>query len=154
MKINPQIYREYDIRGVVDKDLTPEVVKKLGQGFGTQMVNLGRKELVVGRDGRLSSKPFSEALIQGILSTGCNVVDIGLCPTPVYYFSLFHFDKDGYINSGGIAILIGIASESRKNEQTIRMTGLSSHFQKIFNMVGLTKYTEIFPTEELALKEF
>ena len=66
---------------------------------------------------------------------------------------LFHFDKDGYINSGGIAILIGIASESRKNEQTIRMTGLSSHFQKIFNMVGLTKYTEIFPTEELALKD-
>lgn len=67
---------------------------------------------------------------------------------------LFYFDKDGYINSGGIAILIGIASESRKKEQRIRMTGLSSHFQKIFNMVGLTKYTEIFPTEELALKDF
>jgi anti-anti-sigma factor len=67
---------------------------------------------------------------------------------------LFYFDKDGYINSGGIAILIGIASESRKKEQKIRMTGLSSHFQKIFNMVGLTKYTEIFPTEELALKDF
>ncbi len=67
---------------------------------------------------------------------------------------LFYFDQDGYINSGGIAILIGIASESRKNGQTIRITGLSSHFQKIFNMVGLTKYTEIFPTEELALKDF
>ena len=67
---------------------------------------------------------------------------------------LFYFDKDGYINSGGIAILIGIASESRKKEQRIRMTGLSGHFQKIFNMVGLTKYTEIFPTEELALKDF
>jgi anti-anti-sigma factor len=67
---------------------------------------------------------------------------------------LLYFDQDGYINSGGIAILIGIASESRKNEQTIRITGLSSHFQKIFNMVGLTKYTEIFPTEVLALKDF
>jgi len=67
---------------------------------------------------------------------------------------LLYFDKDGYINSGGIAILIGIASESRKNEQKIRMTGLSGHFQKIFNMVGLTKYTEIFQTEELALKGF
>ena len=95
MKINPQIYREYDIRGVVDKDLTLKVVRRLGQGFGTHMVNAGRKELIVGRDGRLSSKPFSEALIEGILSTGCNVVDIGLCPTPVYYFSLFHFDKNG-----------------------------------------------------------
>ena len=67
---------------------------------------------------------------------------------------LLYFDKDGYINSGGIAILIGIASESRKKEQKIRITGLSSHFQKIFDMVGLTKYTEIFATEELALKEF
>jgi anti-anti-sigma factor len=67
---------------------------------------------------------------------------------------LFYFDQDGYINSGGIAILIGIASESRKNEQRIRITGLSAHFQKIFNMVGLTKYTEIFLTEELALKDF
>jgi anti-anti-sigma factor len=67
---------------------------------------------------------------------------------------LLYFDKDGYINSGGIAILIGIASESRKNGQTVRMTGLSGHFQKIFNMVGLTKYTEVFPSEELALKDF
>ncbi len=67
---------------------------------------------------------------------------------------LLYFDADGYINSGGIAILIGIASESRKNEQRIRITGLSPHFQKIFNMVGLTKYTEIFQTEELALKGF
>jgi anti-anti-sigma factor len=67
---------------------------------------------------------------------------------------LLYFDQDGYINSGGIAILIGIASESRKNGQTVRITGLSGHFQKIFNMVGLTKYTEIFQTEELALKDF
>ena len=67
---------------------------------------------------------------------------------------LLYFDKDGYINSGGIAILIGIVSEGMKKEQKIRMTGLSGHFQKIFDMVGLTKYTEIFPTEELALKDF
>jgi anti-anti-sigma factor len=67
---------------------------------------------------------------------------------------LLYFDKDDYINSGGIAILIGVASESIKNQQKIRITGLSSHFQKIFHMVGLTKYTEIFPSEELALKDF
>ncbi|MGQ9646181.1 MAG: phosphomannomutase/phosphoglucomutase [Thermodesulfobacteriota bacterium] len=95
MKINPQIYREYDIRGVVDKDLTPEIVRRIGQGFGTYMVQLGRKNLVVGRDGRLSSPSYREALIDGLLSTGCNIVDIGVCPTPVYYFSIFHFDKDG-----------------------------------------------------------
>ncbi|MFB3886983.1 MAG: phosphomannomutase/phosphoglucomutase [Thermodesulfobacteriota bacterium] len=95
MRINPQIYREYDIRGVVDKDLTPDILRRLGQGFGTYMAKQGRLRLVVGRDGRLSSKPFGEALIQGLLSTGCDIVDIGLCPTPVYYFSIFHLDKDG-----------------------------------------------------------
>ncbi len=95
MQINPQIFREYDIRGVVDKDLTPDVVRKLGQGFGTHMTQLGRRELVVGRDGRLSSKGFEKAVIEGLISTGCHVINIGLCPTPVYYFSIFHLNKDG-----------------------------------------------------------
>ncbi len=95
MQINPQIYREYDIRGVVDKDLTPDVVRILGKGFGTHMVHLNMKQLVVGRDGRLSSKAFRDALVEGLLSTGCDVVDIGVCPTPVYYFSVFHLNKDG-----------------------------------------------------------
>ena len=93
--MNPLIFREYDIRGVVGQDLTPEGVTLLGQGFGTHMVNLGRTNLVVGRDGRLSSTPFREALIKGLLSTGCHVTDIGVCPTPVYYFSIFHLKKDG-----------------------------------------------------------
>jgi phosphomannomutase/phosphoglucomutase len=97
VQINPQIFREYDIRGVVDKDLTPEVVKRLAQGFGTHMKALGYHDLVVGRDGRLSSKSLSEAVIEGLLSTGCHVTDIGLCPTPVYYFSIFHLDKEGGI---------------------------------------------------------
>ena len=67
---------------------------------------------------------------------------------------LLYFDQAGYINSGGIAVLIGVASEAMKNKQKIRITGLSSHFQKIFHMVGLTKFTEIFPSEESALKGF
>ena len=72
MQINPQIFWEYDIRGVVNKDLTPDIVRTLGQGFGTHMAQSGRRDLVVGRDGRLSSKAFAEALIEGLLSTGCN----------------------------------------------------------------------------------
>lgn len=67
---------------------------------------------------------------------------------------LLCFDRESYINSGGIAVLIGAAAESRKQGQKIRITGLSDHFQKIFNMVGLTKYTEIFPSEEAAMKDF
>jgi phosphomannomutase/phosphoglucomutase len=95
MDINPQVFREYDIRGVVEKDLTPDIVRTLGKGFGTHMLKLGRAKLVVGRDGRLSSKAFSDALIQGLISTGCSIINIGLCPTPVYYFSIFHLDKEG-----------------------------------------------------------
>ena len=67
---------------------------------------------------------------------------------------LLVFAHDCYINSGGIAILIGILSDSKKKQQTIRMTGLSSHFQKIFGMVGLTKYAQIHPSEAAALAAF
>ena len=95
MRINPQIFREYDIRGVVDKDLTLDIVRRLGQGFGAHMAQLDQRELVVGRDGRLSSEAFEKALIEGLVFTGCHIVNIGLCPTPVYYFSIFHLDKNG-----------------------------------------------------------
>ena len=67
---------------------------------------------------------------------------------------LLAFAADCYINSSGIAILIGILSESKKKDQKIRMTGLSAHFQKIFAMVGLTKYAKIFPSEDTALADF
>ena len=67
---------------------------------------------------------------------------------------LVTFASDCYINSGGIAILIGVLSQSRKMGQAVRMTGLSSHFQKIFTMVGLTKHAQIHPSEEAALAEF
>src|SRR2546425_3905610 len=67
---------------------------------------------------------------------------------------LLAFAPDCYINSGGIAILIGILSETRKKEQVIRMTGLSQHFQKIFSMVGITKYAQVFPSEDAAVADF
>ncbi|MBI3248646.1 MAG: STAS domain-containing protein [Deltaproteobacteria bacterium] len=67
---------------------------------------------------------------------------------------LLCFDGGGYINSGGIAIIIGIAADGKETERVIRITGLSPHFQKIFGMVGLTKYAEIFPSEQAALAQF
>ncbi|MGZ3525554.1 MAG: phosphomannomutase, partial [Thermodesulfobacteriota bacterium] len=97
MNINPLIFREYDIRGVMDQDLSPEFARRLGQGFGTYMGRQSKRNLVVGRDGRLSSEALQQALIDGLTSTGCHVVDIGLCPTPVYYFSLYHLDRNGGI---------------------------------------------------------
>ena len=67
---------------------------------------------------------------------------------------LLVFAADCYINSGGIAILIGVLSESKKKDQKIRMTGLTAHFQKIFAMVGLTKYAQIVASEDAALADF
>jgi phosphomannomutase/phosphoglucomutase len=93
--INPQIFREYDIRGVVGKDLTEEVVKTLGKAYGTYLRQQNKKNLTVGRDNRLSSESFRNALVEGLLSTGCNVIDLGVCPTPAFYFSLHHLNSDG-----------------------------------------------------------
>jgi len=67
---------------------------------------------------------------------------------------LLQFDKDCYINSGGLASLIDIASEGRKKAQKIHAYGLSDHFQKIFRMVGLTRCIPVFPTEEAAMEKF
>lgn len=93
--MNPQIFREYDIRGVVEKDLLPEVVKKLGLGFATYLSRLGKKKIVVGRDGRLSSPALRDALVSGLLAGGLEITDIGVCPTPIFYFSLFHYNQEG-----------------------------------------------------------
>jgi len=88
-KINPHIFREYDIRGVVDKDLTDEAVTLLGKAFGTYMIRHDAKSLSIGGDVRLSTERFRKALINGLKSTGVNITDIGPIPTPVQYFSMF-----------------------------------------------------------------
>jgi anti-anti-sigma factor len=64
---------------------------------------------------------------------------------------IFNFREDDYINSAGIAILIGIVTEARKRDQRLLMAGLSDHFQKIFRMVGLTQYADLYPSVEEAL---
>ena len=65
---------------------------------------------------------------------------------------IFRFKEDAYINSGGIAVLIQILAETHRNKQNTGITGLSEHFKKIFNMVGITKFAKIFPTLDDALK--
>ena len=94
-KVNPRIFRQYDIRGIVDEDLTEEVVEQLGQGYGAYMVNLGAGRVSVSHDARLSSPRFRDALVEGIRSTGLDVVDIGMVPTPTLYFSLFDLEIQG-----------------------------------------------------------
>ena len=81
------IFREYDIRGLVDKDLTEDVAHKLGLGLGTTVRRKGGKAVVLGRDCRESSDRFRDAMLKGLTSTGIDVVDIGVVPTPVTYFA-------------------------------------------------------------------
>jgi phosphomannomutase/phosphoglucomutase len=95
--INPDIFREYDIRGVVDKDLTPESVELLGKGMGTYFRQHNRREVALGRDCRLSSPRFSEILTKSLNSTGCEVVDLGIIPTPLLYFTMYHKKKEAGI---------------------------------------------------------
>ncbi|MFP6638069.1 MAG: phosphomannomutase/phosphoglucomutase [Nitrospinaceae bacterium] len=93
--INPQIFREYDIRGIVGKDLTPETVQLIGQAIGTYLKRQGGKSLVVGWDVRSSSVEFRDIISKALTSTGCDVIDIGMVPTPVSYFALHHLKADG-----------------------------------------------------------
>ena len=89
------MFREYDIRGIAGKDMTEDDVLLIGKGVGTFLKGHGCSKLTVGRDCRLSSDLYSEKVIQGLLSTGCDVIDIGVCPTPVLYFSIQHLDQEG-----------------------------------------------------------
>ncbi len=93
--MNSHIFREYDIRGLVDKDLTMEVVELLGRGLGTVIQRQGGRSVVVGRDVRESSTRFRDALSKGITSTGLNVVDVGTVPTPLTYFAANTLPVDG-----------------------------------------------------------
>lgn len=93
--LKPTVFREYDIRGIADEDLIDENIVSLGKGIGTFLSRQGAKSLVIGRDVRLSSERLRNALIEGLLSTGVNVIDVGVCLTPVQYFGIIHLDADG-----------------------------------------------------------
>jgi len=93
--MNRQIFREYDIRGVIDKDLKPQIVHALGRAFGTTVKRNGGKKVSVGYDARLSSPTLNESLTNGIRAAGVDVISIGLVPTPLLYYSIYHLHTDG-----------------------------------------------------------
>ncbi len=98
MNINPNIFREYDLRGIANKDLTEDIMESLGKAYVAYMKAkraIHSNVVVVGRDGRLSSKGFSRALIDGITEAGMNVIDIGEVPTPLTYFVMNTMEVDG-----------------------------------------------------------
>jgi phosphomannomutase/phosphoglucomutase len=90
--VDPSIFRAYDIRGIVGKTLSRDVAHLLGQAIGSLMRERDLREIVIGRDGRLSGPELAGALSDGFRAAGVDVIDIGAVPTPVVYFATFHFE--------------------------------------------------------------
>lgn len=99
MTADLSIFKAYDIRGIVGKTLTEDVVRDIGRVLGTMGKEKGVPSICVGRDGRLSGPSLSKALMEGITSVGMPVMDIGMVPTPVLYFATKHFG-----NGSGVAV--------------------------------------------------
>jgi phosphomannomutase / phosphoglucomutase len=89
--VAPEIFKAYDIRGIVGKSLTPDTVEAIGKALGTEAKKRGGTTITIGRDGRLSGPELSQALARGMQSTGINVIDIGVCATPMVYFGAHHY---------------------------------------------------------------
>jgi len=89
MDVSPSIFKAYDIRGIVEQELTPETVKLIGLAIGSESIAQGERGVVVGRDGRLSGPDLIKSLKTGLKQSGCHVVDIGMVPTPLVYFATY-----------------------------------------------------------------
>jgi len=129
MKLNENIFRANDIRGVAFEDLSQEVVFALGKALGTESINRKEDHFILGRDGRVSSPKLFEWLSEGVLSTGCNVIDIGIVPSPVFYHSTFKLNtSNGAVITGshnpanynGFKILFSNNSTSSEEIQSIK----------------------------------
>ncbi|HLE43096.1 MAG TPA: phosphomannomutase, partial [Methylomirabilota bacterium] len=94
-KLSPTIFREYDIRGLVDQDLTEEAVHLVGKALGTRVREAGGRRAAMGRDARLSGPRFARAMLDGLTSTGVDVLDLGVVPTPLTYFAAHTLDVQG-----------------------------------------------------------
>ncbi len=97
----PEIFKAYDIRGIVGKTLTADSVRAIGHAIGSEARARGQKSVAVGRDGRLSGPELAQALAEGICAAGVDVIDIGCVPTPVSYFAGFHLNTDSAISVTG-----------------------------------------------------
>ena len=132
MKLNEHIFRANDIRGIAYEDLNEQVVSLLGRSLGSEALSRNIKELIIGRDGRVSSPQLFEWLSEGVLSTGCNVIDIGIVPSPVFYHSTFN------INSSSGAIITGSHNPANYNGFKILFHNNStwSFRRSTFNIFG------------------
>ncbi|HKW96368.1 MAG TPA: phosphomannomutase/phosphoglucomutase [Bryobacteraceae bacterium] len=95
--LKPTIFREYDIRGIADEELDDASISELGRAIGTYLARKNGKNINLGRDCRLSSGRLRNALARGLVGSGCQVTDVGVVPTPLVYYSVFHLKADGAV---------------------------------------------------------
>jgi phosphomannomutase/phosphoglucomutase len=123
------IFREYDIRGVADRDMPDALVQDLGRALGTFLLRKGKRRIALGRDCRLSSPRLRHALRSGLLETGLTLVEVGVVPTPLMYYSVFDLDLDGGVQitgshnppeDNGFKMMIGKASLFGPDIQTLK----------------------------------
>ncbi len=114
--VRPEIFRAYDIRGIVGDNLTEDVVEVIGRAIGSEATDRGVTSLCIGYDGRHSSPGLADALARGVLSTGCSVIEVGAVPTPVLYFAAHHLETGSGVmvtgshnpaNYNGLKIMLG-----------------------------------------------
>ncbi len=127
--MNLNIFRAYDIRGIADTDLNDQTVELIGKAYGTTLIRKKLKTAVIARDVRLSSERIQNAMTRGILSTGMDVIDVGIAPTPVLYFAIVDLKADGGvmvtgshnpIEFNGLKLNEGLASLHGEDIQKIR----------------------------------
>jgi len=149
--INPNIFREYDIRGIAEHDLTDDVIELIGKAYGSYMRRNGWKKFVVGRDVRLSSERIQNALVRGITATGGDVIILGQIPTPALYFAIVHLNVDGGvmvtgshnpIEFNGLKLCEGIASIYGSGIQNLKKIIDDKNFEK---GAGKTQSQDLIP---------
>ena len=129
------VFRAYDIRGVVDRDFNAEWVTHLGKACGTYLAGRGISSAVIGYDCRHSSPAYHDALVEGILSTGTDVISIGMVPTPALYFAVKHLNRQG-----GVMITARHNSESGEKDDKgnyVRRERKFGSFSRSFDVSGI-----------------
>lgn len=141
------IFRAYDIRGIVEKTLTSDIVYDIGRALGSEAMDKGIATLVMAKDGRLSSPELSKVLADGILSTGIDILDIGTVPTPVLYFVAHHHDS----NSG--VMLTGSHNPANYNGLKIVLAGETLAGESIQRLKNRIDRDDLYDNEPGKLSE-
>jgi phosphomannomutase/phosphoglucomutase len=147
MKVNSEIFRAYDIRGIVDEALTEEGIFQIGRAIGSHILSEGRSSILTARDGRISGPRLLNQFQKGVMSSGCNIVDIGEVPTPLLYFSTFKTNiSDGVMLTGshnpknynGLKIVI-----NKRSMTSEKIKKIKSMIEKESFMDGSGKLTSL-----------